>query len=183
MTNQGPFPTIRLGTPGDETGIARVHVASWQSSYRGLVPDHLLDNLSTERSAAFWGGQLEQDNQEIIFVAEDDGDIIGFASGGPFRPEQAPADFPPHYDCEIYAIYLLQEYKRQGTGTRLFQSLVAALAERGFESMMLWVLADNLAARRFYENLSGVEVGEKTERFGDRHVVETAYGWEFLRKA
>ena len=30
---------IRQGRIGDEAGIAHVHVESWKSTYKGLVPD------------------------------------------------------------------------------------------------------------------------------------------------
>ncbi len=30
---------IRQGRIGDEAGIANVHVESWKSTYKGLVPD------------------------------------------------------------------------------------------------------------------------------------------------
>lgn len=33
---------IRLARPGDENEIARVHVESWRSTYKGIVPDEVL---------------------------------------------------------------------------------------------------------------------------------------------
>ncbi len=178
MSEQVGGISIRRAVPGDQVGIARVHVSSWQTSYRGLVPENILENLSVERSAAYWGSQLEGDNQEWTFVAEEEGAIIGFVSGGPFRPEQAPPDFPDRYDSELYAIYLLEAYKRLGIGKRLFRAQVGALSRSGFIAMMLWVLSENRDASHFYEKLGGRVVGEKTEVIGGRQVAETAYGWD-----
>lgn len=41
---------IRPARPGDENRIARVHVESWRSTYKGIVPDEVL--------AGFEGGAL-----------------------------------------------------------------------------------------------------------------------------
>jgi len=37
---------IRPALPNDAAEIARVHVDSWRSSYRGLLADEFLDSLS-----------------------------------------------------------------------------------------------------------------------------------------
>ena len=36
---------IRAAAEGDGLAIARVHVSSWQTSFRGVVPDDILDGL------------------------------------------------------------------------------------------------------------------------------------------
>ncbi len=40
---------IRHARLGDEAGIANVHVKSWKSTYKGLVPDSFLDSLNAEK--------------------------------------------------------------------------------------------------------------------------------------
>jgi hypothetical protein len=42
---------IGLATSADAWAIARVHVLSWQTGYRRLVSDSILDNLSIEEIA------------------------------------------------------------------------------------------------------------------------------------
>ncbi len=44
--------------------------------------------------------------------------------------------------------------------------------------MLLWVMADNHRARRFYEALGGKKVSERQEEMGDAMLDELAYGWE-----
>lgn len=46
--------SIRGATVADAEGIAHIHVASWRSTYRGIMPDALLAGLSMERRAANW---------------------------------------------------------------------------------------------------------------------------------
>ncbi|MGG0452603.1 hypothetical protein ABEY82_19735 [Priestia megaterium] len=63
---------IRQGRIGDEAGIANVHVESWKSTYKGLVPNSFLDSLSAEKRKPVWKKQLESNS---IFVAEENGQI------------------------------------------------------------------------------------------------------------
>jgi hypothetical protein len=46
--------TIRPARPGDETAIARVHVDSWRTTYRGIMPDDVLAGQSVERRERQW---------------------------------------------------------------------------------------------------------------------------------
>jgi hypothetical protein len=46
--------------------------------------------------------------------------------------------------------------------------------------MLLWVLMENHPARRFYESLGGIVVGEGGFRLGGAWLSETAYGWKDL---
>ena len=41
-------PSIRLATMADVEALAVLHVRAWQSAYRGLLPDDLLDGISLE---------------------------------------------------------------------------------------------------------------------------------------
>ena len=41
--------TIRLARVEDAPGITRVHINSWRTTYKGIVPDKVLANLSFER--------------------------------------------------------------------------------------------------------------------------------------
>lgn len=45
---------LRVATVEDANAVATVHVRSWQSAYRGLIPDAYLDALSVERRTAVW---------------------------------------------------------------------------------------------------------------------------------
>jgi ribosomal protein S18 acetylase RimI-like enzyme len=53
-------------------------------------------------------------------------------------------------------------------------------ARRGHTSMLLWVLNDNLPARKFYEALGGKILREKPISIGDQTLPEISYGWDNL---
>jgi ribosomal protein S18 acetylase RimI-like enzyme len=107
----------------------------------------------------------------LVYVAEDDaGNIIGFASGGPERSGD------PVYSGQVYAIYLLESWQGQGIGRQLTITLVRQLIQRGFTSLLIWVMADN-PSRRFYEALGGQQVRERRDMTGGVEVRDVAYGW------
>jgi GNAT superfamily N-acetyltransferase len=168
-------PLIRPFQLDDAPAIARVHVDSWHTTYKGLLPDEMLASLSVERRETYWLGVMsEPDTPHFVYVAEVDGQVIGFASGGPER------DNHPVYKGELYAIYLLEAYQGQGMGRALATTVVQRLLERGFANMLVWVLAGN-PAERFYAALGGHEVRRKPLVMGDVSREEIGYGYDDLR--
>ncbi len=139
--------TIREAKPEDAAVIALVHVRTWQSAYRGQVPDEFLDSLSVERREEAWrewfAGEEIRPNE--VFVAEVDGAVVGFANVGDCRDEDADDE-----TGELRAIYLLPDYWDTRTGVALMEAATDALRGR-FQRATLWVLDFNDRARRFYE--------------------------------
>lgn len=164
---------IRKAVTGDARGIAEVHVDSWLSTYRSIVPDDYLDSLTYEGREQSWKRGLLQDG---IFVAEDtNGKIIGFATGG----KERSGDYPD-VEGELYAIYLLKDLQTKGTGRALTAAVATDLLEKGIRSMLVWVLADN-PSRRFYERMGGKLLDEKTIEIAGEDLLEVAYMWEDIR--
>lgn len=167
--------TIRLAGAADCDKVGALQVKAWLETYRGLVADGVLDTLSTLDQAASWRRILVREPQAVLAVAErSNGRLVGFAGGGARRGSRLP------HDSEIYALYVLGAAQRQGLGRALMTTAARALRERGFQSLCLWVLRDNAPARRFYERLGGIAVGEKTDSMGGKPLAEVAYGWESL---
>ena len=94
----------------------------------------------------------------------------GSSPGGPESSGDAA------YPGELYAIYIDESRQRQGLGRRLVAALGEWFISRGWETMLLWVLAEN-PSRRFYEALGGAEVRQQTITIGGTELVEIAYGW------
>jgi len=142
-----PF-RIRPAELLDSEGIARVHTRSWQSAYRGLLPDEWLDALRWEDRKVRWDAILSTTTRGKVFVAHNDmGKILGFASIGASRDDDIDQD-KVH---ELYAIYLSPEYWGQGLGAALLYAAIKEVPDTAIR-MELWVLEDNRRGRRFYEN-------------------------------
>jgi ribosomal protein S18 acetylase RimI-like enzyme len=164
---------VRPGRIDDADAIARVHVASWQSTYRGLLTDEFLASLADANYAERWRRVLEE-GSSLVYVVEEDGVVVGFASGGRERAGENG------YLGELYAIYVLDAVQRRGHGRELVRSVVDGLRGMGLDDMIIWVLRDNQSARRFYERLGGVFVRAQPITIGPTTLEEVSYGWPRL---
>ncbi|GCE20250.1 GNAT family N-acetyltransferase [Dictyobacter kobayashii] len=168
--------TVRAATLQDVEGIARVHVDTWRTTYRGLIPDAYLDNLTYEPRQRMWNQILgTPGSQNLTFVAVDEaGQIVGFINGGPEREND------PFYQSELYAIYILASQHGHGTGRVLVRTLAQSLIQSGFTNMLVWVLAGN-PATQFYQRLGAQYVTAKPVQIGGADLQEFAYGWPDLQ--
>ncbi|WP_053731852.1 GNAT family N-acetyltransferase [Nocardia sp. NRRL S-836] len=152
--------TIRKAVLADAPAIAQVHVRSWQTTYRGHLPDSFLDSLSADSRTPIWERDIPSGN---VWVALADDEVVGFAYAGPARDPDATS--------ELYAIYLLAS--AQGTG---LAHPLAVSALEGLTDTVLWVLAGNHRARRFYERLGFVLDGStRQETIGSAVIEEVRY--------
>ncbi|WP_353062752.1 GNAT family N-acetyltransferase [Tunturibacter psychrotolerans] len=163
---------IRVATVQDANAIARVHVESWRTTYAGIVPEAYLASLEVEQREGSWREWLGLDVD--VFVAEVDGEVVGFVGGGAIRE---PVE---GFDGELFAIYLLREAQRRGIGMALLKRLAGSLKKRRLGSMVAWVLEDN-SSGGFYSRSGGVRVASKEMEVGGVMLPVVAYGWNDLR--
>jgi ribosomal protein S18 acetylase RimI-like enzyme len=164
---------IRPATIEDAPAIAGVHVESWRTTYRGMLPDDFLASLSEAGYAERWE-RVIRDGATVVRVAEDAGELVGFASGGRERAGETG------YTGELYAIYLLESAQRCGHGRELLRAIVEGLRRMELRDMIIWVLRDNQPARLFYERLGGVYVRSQPITIGPATLEEVSYGWPRL---
>ena len=170
--------TFVLFPPGpyDADDLARVHVAAWRETYRGLLPDAYLARMSETAQAQRFAQALKSPGADEVTLAVGDRDgIVGYAGGGPAR-NGAPGE------AEIHTLYLLRRAQAQGLGRRLLSGMARAMATRGARSLVISVLRDNQRARGFYEHMGGVPDPARREPGpGGRLLVEIAYRWADIR--
>lgn len=140
---------IRDPLPDDAAAIARVHVETWRSAYRGQLPDEFLDGLSVEQRTRGWRRVIEEGDPEwpemTVWVAEDAESVVGFCAVGPNRDADVGGAVG-----EVYAIYVDARHWDTGIGASLMNQALAWLGER-YGEVTLWVLESNERGRRFYE--------------------------------
>lgn len=169
---------VRIATVDDAPAIGHVHTESWRQAYRGLVPAPVLAALSAEKSAARWRSRLEAQEHPVL-VLDVDHAVQGFSAFG--QPRDADLDDPSI--CELYAIYSLAASWRSGGGSALLAASRERCALSGHRTMVLWVLATNTRARRFYEARGFVpdgsskrdEIAPNVELLEDRYRGEVAW--------
>ncbi|SFB12930.1 Ribosomal protein S18 acetylase RimI [Collimonas sp. OK607] len=176
ITNIVGDVVIRRATIADAGVIAAVRIDSWRTTYRGIIPDDYLDGMKIEESTAIWSRILSAtSNAANVFVAEVDGEVLGFAAG--MTLAQAKLGF----DSELTAIYLEPSVQRAGIGRKLVAHVAAALASAGANNMLVWVLANNRPARQFYEMLGAELLAEQPFSWDGLELQEAGYGWRTIR--
>ncbi|MDI6105038.1 GNAT family N-acetyltransferase [Actinoplanes sp. NEAU-A12] len=134
--------TVRPARADDAPHMAHVNVRCWQQTYRGLMPDAVLDDpaLLTARNR-FWTAALsdERYRDNRIAVAERDGRLVGIAMSGP------PLDTTPTWTRQLYVLYVYASDHGTGTGPALLNAVLDP-----HEPAALWVADPNPRAQAFY---------------------------------
>lgn len=170
---------IRPGTADDIEEISRVYEEAWKATYRGVAPEPFVKGMTAGAAAQIFHDSLQpapaREFKYFFYVAQSpSGRLVGFCDGGKERSH------PENGVGELYAIYILPEFQKKGTGKLLFEEAVESLLLAGMKSMVVWVLAES-PYRKFYEELGGVlEPGIKTLEAGGYKIRLVSYHWPDL---
>ncbi len=173
---------IRRALVEDAAEIARVRVTTWQAAYRGLIDQAYLDQMDVAVETKKWReGLRDQSIDRSFFVAQTQdqdethdgtgGTIVGYVITGRAR------DPDPEFTAEIYALYILPDYQEQGIGRSLVHEAVNWLIGKGYQTMIIYVLRENISARKFYEAMGGRVVREHTRETTGLILSEVGYGY------
>lgn len=160
---------IRRANLQDVRQITEVHLECWRSTYKQMFSSEYLQGLSYEKREELWTNVIP--NGHVYVAVETNGEIIGFSSGGRERSGAFK-----EYLGEIYAIYLLENYQRQGIGKKLINSVISDLNELNIYSYLAWVFKGN-HSRNFYKALGAEEIASDTCEMDGKLHTEIAYGW------
>ncbi|WP_368298031.1 N-acetyltransferase family protein [Cytobacillus firmus] len=163
---------IRAAELSDAGGIAKVHVDSWRTTYKNIIPEEFLENLSYQSREELWINIIPKG---IVFVAKnDEGQIVGFSSGG----KERSGDYK-EYQGELSSIYILKEFQGQGIGKALVKSVTKELGKSGMDTMLVFVLADNNSTL-FYEAMGGKVIDKIEVEIAGKKLYELVYGWDTI---
>jgi GNAT superfamily N-acetyltransferase len=149
--------SIRRARTEDALAVAGVHIRSWRAAYGGLIEAEFLAGLREEERAASYRFDGGEPGAPETLVALEGETIVGFATVGPSRDEDAPEA------GEIRALYIDPPHWGAGVGRLLLREARRQLRERGFETAILWVLLGNEGAERFYRSDGWVRDGAERE--------------------
>jgi GNAT superfamily N-acetyltransferase len=130
--------------PEDAMAVARVHVRAWQVAYRGLMPVDYLERLRPEDRARHYDFASLDRTQPRTLVAVEADTVLGFATISPARDEDAGGQ------GELCALYVEPDCWGRGIGGELASAARSELCRLGFTQAVLWVVAGNARAQRFY---------------------------------
>ncbi len=161
---------IRRAQITDAAEIAKVHVKSWQQSYRGLVDDDYLLEMSVTEREERWREWLMQKSHIVLVLEDENKELCGFISGGSIRSQHP-------YESEVYAFYLLKEVQLKGHGTKMLKRFSEELLSLGKKSMIVWVLKDN-PSKQAYISLGGKKIDEEQITIGKQQMLEECFAWD-----
>lgn len=168
-----PGLRIRDMTLDDCAAVADIRVRGWRHAYAGLIPQGYLDAMDVARDAERRRTYLAAEGGPVNLVAEapDATTVTGWACYGPCRDEDALPG-----SAELYALYVHPDRTGTGTGRALLAEVTARARADGYAGMSLWVLKENVRARRFYERAGfGPDGTEEPFEAGGAVVPEVRY--------
>jgi GNAT superfamily N-acetyltransferase len=127
---------IRRAEPNDTARLGELHAGCWRQLYTGVLPADVLDELGPETMIHLWSKFVGRGGDYLQYVAEVDGEIVGFAGFGPGR------DPGLDQERELYFISVLPAYTRQGIGRQLSDAVGPA--------SYVWLWDRNRDAVAFY---------------------------------
>ena len=132
---------VRPAAISDVPGMSAVHVKSSQETYRGLLPDAMLDDPGMIGRREAWSTRVlteGADGTTDVAVALHHGEVVGLASAG------APRDDDATWPVELFVLYTLARIHGKGVGDRLLDAVI------GTRAVALWVADPNPRATCFY---------------------------------
>lgn len=157
--------------------LAKMHIQAWKESYLTILDQaKLLENCNSEtylserveEHRAFIGEAAKEKNKLFIYVLyNNQNEIVGFCKFGKSRTTDG-YKLDRESDGEIYTLYLLDEVKGCGLGSKLWNKVCEKMKTLGWSSLKVWTLENNTIAREFYKRKGGQEVSKKNlDIFGD----------------
>ena len=134
----------QMETDNEIRGKAYVHWSCWHEAYADVVSAAYLEKLTLEKCE-----QMAFQWRDNILVAKDGERVAGFAGYGEAAPDTG----------ELFALYVLKEYRGTGAAQALMQAALEQLSH--YRKIGLWVLKENPRAIRFYENCGFRKTGEE----------------------
>ncbi len=144
----------RVESEEEVKGKALVHWNSWREAYRGIVDQGYLDSLLLPDFEKRTYGAIDN-----TLIAKDGEQVVGFVYFSEYRGEDLK-DYG-----EVTALYVSSDYYGQGVGYGLMNAALEQL--KMYPNVALWVIKDNIRARKFYERCGfRYDGAEKITTFG-----------------
>ena len=166
---------VRKAVISDAPGIAKVHVDSWRTTYKDIIPEQALNNLSCDNRTELWKRNITRADNYVYVAENNEGEIVGFGDCG--KREENNVE----HSGDLTSIYLLEEYQGKGIGKKLLKQLFLQCVDLGYERVFVEVLEDN-KTRYFYEYYGATLL--KTEKIvmAGKELNLLIYEWDDMNK-
>ena len=142
--------TIRKAGVQDAQIITSTRKLVWQQTYRGIYPDHKLDQYDFASHLERDTGLLS-DPRHHYYLFLDDDRCVGYFSFGPYN-------YGTYKDFTLClnSLYVLDGYKGRGLGKSAFDRLRAHARKQSIERFFCGCNAHNTHAQGFYRHMGGI---------------------------
>jgi phosphinothricin acetyltransferase len=137
---------VRLATVEDASAIARIHNEG--------IADRVATFETEPRAAVQVAAALaEKGDRYPTIVVVRDGEVVAWASAGPYRNRAAYAGVAEH------SVYVARSARGTGIGRVVLDGLCHAYAERGFWKIVSRIFPENVASLALHERCGFRVVG------------------------
>lgn len=158
--------SVRRATIKDAAAIADVHVRSWQSAYKGILPEGFLSNLNKQSRKEMWSTFIKNDGKLYVLEKSLCG-IFGFLS------LERARDSDLTDAIELSSIYLHPKHYNRGAGSAFWREVEPTIRA---SCVYLWVLSRNERGKAFYLKNGFTPDGvKKSFRIGNQDFQESRF--------
>jgi ribosomal protein S18 acetylase RimI-like enzyme len=166
--------TTRDATTRDVELITQIHIASWKTAYKGIVPQDYLDHHVEEEKRDHWIDQLNHptSKNDFVLIAMENEKPVGFIAVYEVTDDK--------YDAFIDNLHVIPDQKGRGIGSILMAATAHKLISMKKRSVYLWVFDKNIPAYTFYEKIGGTPDDKSIFTLMDTEIVQTRFYWNDL---
>jgi ribosomal protein S18 acetylase RimI-like enzyme len=138
---------FRKAVPADAPAIGHLITAAWQTAYRGILSDAMLNTLDEQKKSERFQDSIQNKPEFRHFVLETGRRIAGVSVVCPCLDEGLAGA------ADIMVFYIHPDMQGQGLGRVMMEHTLADIRRSGEPQIVLWVFRDNRNARAFYERM------------------------------
>ena len=164
---------IRDANLEDIPEVAKLHVDSWNNTYKGIIEQDYLDSMKKNLDKRIKRMKEEFRLRKMIVATIND-EIVAFSEFILSNEFSKDLDI----DCELCGLYVKNEYLKSGIGTQLFDYVRNIFIKNHKKKMGLWCVEENNNAINFYQKKGGVVTAKKKFTLEGKEYNEIAFEYK-----
>ena len=162
---------IRKNILEDQEQMAHIKIDGWKNTYDKIIASKYLKTLDYKSQTERYVASFDE-YKDLVLVAVRENEVLGYSCYHYYDKDH-------NFDSELVSLYIKENEKGRGIGTKLLKRTIKELKENDKDNMIVWCLSDNKNAIKFYEKMGGKKVIEKDAKIGDEKYKEYGYFFDF----
>ena len=136
---------IRKINDNDIDAISKIYTDNWKSTYKNILPDDFLKNMTYEHSRKKWLSYIHINKQGAFIAIDENNNIVGFSA------------YKPYDELEKCLLLDSLHIRKSAQGSGIGKKLIFAVGEHaynnGYEKMSICIVKGNDRAKGVYTHL------------------------------